>query len=162
MLTVYKVFDGGFWQKSQELYRSIDKSSWDDVILDPDMKASIRNDVLRFFSSRERYEKLRVPWKRGIIYYGPPGNGKTISIKAMMHTLYHLPDPVPALYVRSLASIGGPEYSIKRIFAKARQQAPCLLIFEDLDSLVRDDSRTYFLNEVDGLQVNEGVLMIGR
>lgn len=35
-------------------------------------------------------------------------------------------------------------------------------MFEDLDSLVREDSRTYFLNEVDGLQVNEGVLMIGR
>ena len=61
------VFDGGWWQKSAELYRSVDKASWDDVILDEAMKKSIQQDVLRFFASRERYEKLRVPWKRGII-----------------------------------------------------------------------------------------------
>lgn len=156
------VFDGGYWQKSADLYQSIEKASWNDVILDPEMKTDIQNDVLRFFASQERYEKLRVPWKRGIIYYGPPGNGKTVSIKATMHTLYHMENPIPSLYVRSLASYAGPEYSIKEIFAKARQEAPCLLIFEDLDSLVRDDSRTYFLNEVDGLQINDGVLMIGR
>lgn len=39
--------------------------------------------------------------------------------------------------------------------------APCLLIFEDLDSLVNDDIRSYFLNEVDGLESNDGILMIG-
>lgn len=38
-----------------------------DVILDPETKKDIQNDVLRFFRSRERYDKLRVPWKRGII-----------------------------------------------------------------------------------------------
>lgn len=39
--------------------------------------------------------------------------------------------------------------------------APCLLIFEDLDSLVADKTRSYFLNEVDGLESNDGILMIG-
>jgi SpoVK/Ycf46/Vps4 family AAA+-type ATPase len=39
--------------------------------------------------------------------------------------------------------------------------APCLLIFEDLDSLVEEETRSYFLNEVDGLESNEGILMIG-
>lgn len=39
--------------------------------------------------------------------------------------------------------------------------APCLLIFEDLDSLVTDKTRSYFLNEVDGLESNDGILMIG-
>lgn len=78
-----------------------------------------------------------------------------------MNMLYSRPDPVPALYVRSLASFGGPEYSIHLIFSKARQQAPCLLIFEDLDSLVTDAVRSYFLNEVDGLKSNDGILMIG-
>jgi transitional endoplasmic reticulum ATPase len=39
--------------------------------------------------------------------------------------------------------------------------APCLLIFEDLDSLVEDETRSYFLNEVDGLESNDGILMIG-
>lgn len=39
--------------------------------------------------------------------------------------------------------------------------APCLLIFEDIDSLVDDRVRSYFLNEVDGLESNHGILMIG-
>lgn len=39
--------------------------------------------------------------------------------------------------------------------------APCLLIFEDIDSLVSPAVRSYFLNEVDGLESNHGILMIG-
>ena len=78
-----------------------------------------------------------------------------------MGTFYRRSPVVPALYVRSLASFGGPEYAIQRIFLKARQNAPCLLIFEDLDSLVTPAVRSYFLNEVDGLTANDGILMIG-
>lgn len=154
------VFDGGYWQKSKELFDSVMKSSWEDVILDPDMKDSIRGDVNNFFDSRETYEKYKVPWKRGEIFYGPPGNGKTISIKAIMHSLYARNDPIPTLYVRSLSSFGGPEYSVNQIFSQARQEAPCLLIFEDLDSMIADGVRSYFLNEVDGIRKNDGILIV--
>ncbi|KAJ9136558.1 p-loop containing nucleoside triphosphate hydrolase protein [Pleurostoma richardsiae] len=155
------VFDQGYWQKSAELYRSIKNAAWSNVILDPRMKKEIIDDHMSFFSSRSTYESLKVPWKRGIIYYGPPGNGKTISIKAMMHSLYALDDPIPTLYVRSLTSFGGPEYSIRAIFIKARQYAPCYLVFEDLDTIVTDQVRSYFLNEVDGLKANDGIFMVG-
>ncbi|UNI20561.1 hypothetical protein JDV02_006637 [Purpureocillium takamizusanense] len=155
------VFDGGRWLKDANLYRSVRRASWDAVILDPDMKKALIEDHLSFFNGRDTYEQLRVPWKRGVIYYGPPGNGKTISIKAMMNTLYSLDKPVPTLYVRTLASFAGPEYSIQLIFRKARQFAPCYLVFEDLDSIVSDSVRSYFLNEVDGLQSNDGIFMIG-
>ncbi|OAL52718.1 ATP-dependent Zn protease [Pyrenochaeta sp. DS3sAY3a] len=161
------VFDGGWWQKSAELYNSVAKSSWDDVILDEGMKKSLIADVENFFNGQDTYEKLKVPWKRGVIYYGPPGNGKTISIKAMMHSLYQRGAEgdsrlaVPTLYVRTLSSWAGPEYSIQQIFAKARQEAPCYLVFEDLDSIVSDSVRSYFLNEVDGLKSNDGILMVG-
>lgn len=94
-------------------------------------------------------------------YYGPPGNGKTISIKATMRTLYQRKDSIPSLYVRSLNSFAGPEYSIKQIFRLARQEAPCLLIFEDLDSLIGESVRSYLYNEMDGLQANDGVLIVG-
>lgn len=100
------VFDGGFWRKDAGLYASVMKASWDSVILDEDMKKSLIDDHLSFFRSESTYQNLKVPWKRGIIYYGPPGNGKTISIKAMMHTLYKLNPEVPTLYVRTLASVG--------------------------------------------------------
>ncbi|ORY59127.1 P-loop containing nucleoside triphosphate hydrolase protein [Pseudomassariella vexata] len=155
------VFDGGYWQKSGELFNSIMKASWDDVILEPTMKQAVIDDHLTFFTSRETYTRLKVPWKRGIIYHGPPGNGKTISIKATMHMLYNLKPAVPTLYVRSLSSFSGPEYSTQQIFAKAREFAPCYLVFEDLDSLVTDSVRSYFLNEVDGLKNNDGVFMVG-
>jgi ATPase family associated with various cellular activities (AAA) len=48
-----------------------------------------------------------------------------------------------------------------QIFRKARQEAPCYLVFEDLDSIVSDTVRSFFLNEVDGLSNNDGILMVG-
>ena len=47
------------------------------------------------------------------------------------------------------------------IFEKARQMAPCYLVLEDLDTIVNDEVRSYFLNEVDGLKSNDGIFMIG-
>lgn len=99
------VYDNGAWQKSAELFQSVKKATWDAVILDPKMKKTLINDHLSFYDSRSTYAKLKVPWRRGIIYHGPPGNGKTISIKAMMHTLYNRNDSVPALYVRNFVSV---------------------------------------------------------
>lgn len=139
------VFDQGYWQKSAELFESVKKASWDDVILEENKKKAIIKDVNTFFDSQETYERLKVPWKRGIIYYGPPGNGKTISIKAMMHMLYERKPEIPTLYVKTLSSFAGPEYSINEIFGLARAQAPCYLVFEDLDSIVSDEVRSFFL-----------------
>jgi len=155
------VFDNGWWAKDASLYESVMKSSWDDVILDRSLKEDLSGTIARFYNSREQYNKLRVPWKRGIIFYGPPGNGKTISIKATMHSLYERSPPVPTLYVKTLNSSAGPEYSISLIFEKARREAPCFLVFEDLDSIVTDQVRSFFLNAIDGLAENEGILMVG-
>lgn len=58
-------------------------------------------------------------------------------------------------------SYAGPEYSLNQIFTKARATAPCYLVFEDLDSIVNDRVRSFFLNQVDGLNNNDGILMVG-
>ena len=97
------VFDQGCWIKNTELWDSVQNSSWDDVILDKHMKETLVNDVEGFFDCRDDYKQFSVPWKRGIILHGLPGNGKTISIKALMNALYKRPDPIPTLYVKSLA-----------------------------------------------------------
>jgi transitional endoplasmic reticulum ATPase len=79
-----------------------------------------------------------------------------------MHDISKRVSPsIESLYVKSFSSYGGPELAIRQIFLKARQMAPCLLIFEDIDSLVSPMVRSYFLNEVDGLESNHGILMIG-
>ncbi|UZP41715.1 hypothetical protein NXS19_009531 [Fusarium pseudograminearum] len=154
------VFDQGNFEKDRELWKSAQKSTWDAVILDPEMKEQLINDHISFFESKQTYKNLGVPWKRGLIYHGPPGNGKTISIKATMHMLADRTPTVPTVYVRSLESYMGPQYSLHVIFEKAREFAPCYLVFEDIDSLVTPIVRSYFLNEVDGLKENDGIFII--
>lgn len=100
------------------------------------MKENLINDVEGFFENKELYKKFAVPWKRGVILHGVPGNGKTISIKTLINTLNSRPDPVSSLYVKSFEACRGEKASIQKIFDHARRMAPCLLIFEDLDSLV--------------------------
>lgn len=69
---------------------------------------------------------------------------------------------ISTLVVKTLAQRSfGPQMSLRQIFTKARQIAPCLLLFEDVDSLVTDQVRSYFFNEVDGLENNDGIFMIG-
>ncbi|KAK3314363.1 P-loop containing nucleoside triphosphate hydrolase protein [Apodospora peruviana] len=155
------VFDNTQWTKSKELWKSVEGSSWDDVILETGMKDRLIRDVEHFFDTRELYRRSNVPWKRGVILHGVPGNGKTVSIRALINSLAGREEPIPALYVKSLDSCAGHKWSIQQIFGKARSMAPCLLVFEDLDSIVGPKTRSYFLNEVDGLSSNEGILMIG-
>jgi transitional endoplasmic reticulum ATPase len=153
----------GTWtqQKDKTLFSSVRKAFWDDVITDPAMKTDIIKDVDSFFGSRASYSQYSLPWKRGIILHGPPGCGKTISIKALMNSVRH--QGISNLYVKSFKASGcqTDQASIRQIFVKARAVAPALLIFEDLDSLVTDELRSFFLNEVDGVEENNGLLIIG-
>jgi transitional endoplasmic reticulum ATPase len=57
------VFDQGFWQKSPELWQNIQKSKWEDVILEKSKKEAIIEDVIGFFDGEDRYAEFNVPWK---------------------------------------------------------------------------------------------------
>jgi transitional endoplasmic reticulum ATPase len=155
------VFDNAKWSKDKHLWDSVQSMSWEDVIVSPAMKRKLSQDVDGFFDNRSLYQKSKIPWKRGIIFHGVPGVGKTLFIKLLIKTLGERPSPIPTLYVKSLDACSGPKWSIQQIFQKARRTAPCLLVLEDLDSLVQSNTRSYFLNEVDGLSSNDGILMIG-
>lgn len=54
----------------------------------------------------------------------------------------------------------GDEGGIADVFEKARQMSPCVVIFEDLDSLINDGNRSFFLNQLDGIEGNDGLLII--
>jgi SpoVK/Ycf46/Vps4 family AAA+-type ATPase len=122
----------------------VSTTNWDDVILDDKMKKTLTGTVLRFFDSETKYREFGVPWKRGLIFYGPPGNGKTISLKALMHSLFQREDQrrVVPLYVKSMEA----SRDVRQVFQVARQQAPCLLILEDIDTLVNEKLRSYFVS----------------
>ena len=57
------VFDGGFWQKSANLWQEVQKANWDDIILKDAYKKQIQKDVFGFFDSEDLYKRLAIPWK---------------------------------------------------------------------------------------------------
>ncbi len=149
------VFEDGGWQASEKLYAAIKSASLDDLVLPEELKQSIVNDFTRFLSSRSLYEQYGIPWKRGVMFTGPPGNGKTHTVKAIVNYL-----GLPCLYVKSLDSRCGVEAGIRRVFNRARQQQPCLILMEDIDSLLPKKARSFFLNELDGFAQNTGVIVL--
>ncbi len=149
------VFDGGHWEKSEELFKSVKAASFDDLVLPPALAEELQNDLPRFFAARETYERYGVPWKRGVLLIGPPGNGKTHAVKAMVNRL-----GVPCLYVKSLEACDGEHSSIRKVFVRARHNRPCLLVLEDIDSLITNKNRSIFLNELDGFASNTGVVVM--
>ena len=90
------------------------------------------------------------------MFLGPPGNGKSHAVKALINQFN-----LPCLYVKTLKTERGTEHSnIRSIFSRARDTAPCLLVFEDLESHIHDENRAFFLNELDGFAANEGLLTL--
>lgn len=149
------VFDG-YWYTDKNLYRQVKKASWDKVILDEDMKKDLVEVASKFFSSEADYDDLGVPWRRGLLFHGPPGNGKTISIKALMHTLLEMRPAVPTLYVKSAPNV----YSINSVFRQARNLSPCMLVLEDIETIVTPQTRSYFFNQLDGIEDNRGLFVV--
>jgi hypothetical protein len=150
------LFQREHWQPSKELAKSIAQCSFENLILPPAMKSEIIADFKRFSQSRARYEVLGVPWQRGVLFLGPPGNGKSHTIKALANMAER-----SCLVVKSLQSSDPGEHrAIERVFEFARRKTPCLLVFEDIDSLISDRNRSYFLNELDGFASNTGIEVI--
>jgi len=153
---VVYVFQEGYWNTDAELFRSIQSSRLDGLILPPGLKETVRDDAAAFFNAKNRYARFNVPWKRGLMLLGPPGNGKTHMIKALINELGK-----PPLYVKSLkARHGNEDSSLRTVFDKARETAPCILVMEDVDALIDNENRSFFLNELDGFRKNDGLLVI--
>jgi AAA+ superfamily predicted ATPase len=150
------VFQEAYWAKDEELFESIKASTFEDLVLHGELKDEIRTDIGLFFEQEELYRRYQIPWKRGFLFLGPPGNGKTHMLKAVVNHFSR-----PCLYVKSLhAQYNSPQNCVAEAFERARQVAPCFFILEDLDTLLDDENRSFFLNEMDGFASNDGIVTI--
>jgi ATPase family associated with various cellular activities (AAA) len=150
------VYQDGYFQKDKQLFDSIKSSTFDNLVLPASLKQQMQNDFQQFFNSREFYERYRIPWKRGALFIGPPGNGKTHSLKALINQLNK-----PCIYVRSFKSeYENEQERMAEVFNRARMTTPCVLVFEDLDSMIDGTNRAFFLNELDGFQPNTGIVAL--
>jgi AAA+ superfamily predicted ATPase len=141
------VFNGQ-WYKDENLFQDIQGATFDNLILRGNLKQEIRDDLVQFFASRALYDEYGIPWKRGILFIGPPGNGKTHTVKALINSMEQ-----PCLYIKSLNGI-------QQVFDRARRTSPCILVIEDLDLQLHPQMRSAFLNELDGFAANIGIVTL--
>src|SRR5687768_15935805 len=150
------IFQDGEWAKNKELFDAIKTATFDNLILRDSLKDEIQSDFAQFFLSREVYERHGIPWKRGVLFIGPPGNGKTHTLKALINQLGQ-----PCLYVKGFKSeYETDQENMRQVFSRARITTPCLVVLEDLGSMIDDQSRAVVLNELDGFETNTGVVVL--
>lgn len=150
------VINGERWKKDPDLHAAIRASSLDDLVLPAPLRSEIVEDFTTFLAAREDYARLGVPWKRGVLLLGPPGNGKTHCLRGVLGML-----DLPTIYVQSFRSrYDTDERNIEEIFDRARRIAPCALVFEDLDAQITPGNRSFFLNQLDGFSPNAGLLVL--
>lgn len=149
------VFDGRF-RRDPALEEAIQTSRWQDLVLPIAQKDCLHSDVTKFFQHKDQYARFGMSWKRGILLHGPPGNGKTKAVRALLRDAGK-----PVLVVRSLREDeDSPMPPASQVFRRARRTAPAIVLFEDIDTLVSRTNLSSLLNELDGLAQNEGILTI--
>ncbi len=145
--------------------------SWEDVGGLDKTKKELREAVEWPIKYPDSFKRLGIRAPRGILLYGPPGTGKTLMAKAVAKE-----SEANFIQVKgpSLLSmwVGESEKGVRKIFERARQVAPCVVFFDEIDALagrrgvetgtkVTERVLNQLLAEVDGLEDLKDVTIIG-
>jgi cell division protease FtsH len=141
------------------------------------VKDQLRNEVLNLLARKEQLtgeESIRaieelIP--KGMIFWGPPGTGKTLFAKAMAAEIGAAVTIVSGPELKS-KWVGESEENLRQIFHKARQSAPSIIVFDELDSFasargtytgsgVEHSMVNQLLTEMDGFHREEMVFVVG-
>ena len=155
----------------REVLVEIPRVTWDDVGGLEDVKQKLKESVEWPLKDPAVFKTMGIEPPRGILLYGPPGTGKTLLAKAVANE-----SKANFISVRGpeLLSkwVGESERGVRKIFAKAKQVAPCIVFFDELDALAPARGRqtgshvtetvvNQLLTEMDGLEELEDVVVLG-
>lgn len=155
----------------REIYVEMPTVGWDDVGGLDEAKQSIIEAVEWPIKNPEKFARMGIKAPRGILLYGPPGTGKTLIAQAVSKesNANFISVKGPEMFSKWL---GESEKAIRETFKKARQVAPCVIFFDEIDSVASmpgmesTDSRTservlnQLLTEMDGLESLRDVVVI--
>jgi hypothetical protein len=142
-------------------FQGIPHGSWSDLVLDPSIVQLVKDDFESFFEREEWFRRNRLPFRRGYLLYGPPGNGKTSVIRAMLST-----KTLNGCTINLFTS-NTDDNDLIKLFEYAADNAPSLIVLEDLDRAfprnggVRTNvSLQALLNCLDGIATHYGVIVV--
>lgn len=145
---------------------------FDDIAGMNNIKNDMKNmvDILK---NPKKYKEQGIRQIKGIILEGPPGNGKTLFAKALAEEMnVNFIASKGADFQSPMMSMGAQK--IKQLFKKAKRHKPCIIFIDEFDSIGekrnyagtgvdKENNRivTAMLNEMDGFETGEGILVIG-
>jgi transitional endoplasmic reticulum ATPase len=155
----------------REILLEVPHTTWGDVGGLTEAKQDIREAVEYPLTRREQFESLGIEPPKGVLLYGPPGTGKTLIAKAVASEsgANFVPVKGPQLLSKW---VGESERAVREVFKKARQVAPSIIFFDELDALapargggteshVVESVLNQILTEIDGLEELRGVVVMG-
>lgn len=156
----------------REVFAEIPNTKWEDVGGLENIKQILMEVIEWPLKYSDAFDRAKLAPSKGIMLYGPPGCGKTLLAKAVATELgvNFISIKGPQLLSKY---IGESEKGIREIFKKARMAAPCIIFFDEIDSLAPKprlggtDSQviervvSQFLTELDGIEELKGVLVLG-
>jgi transitional endoplasmic reticulum ATPase len=155
----------------REVMLEVSHVKWDKVGGLKDAKTEVREAVEYPLTHRQKFDDLGIEPPRGVLLYGPPGTGKTLIAKAVASEsgANFIPVRGPQLLSKW---VGESERAVREIFKKARQVAPSIIFFDEIDALaptrgggtdshVLDNVLNQILTEMDGLVELKDVVIMG-